>query len=56
MTAVQLQYLHGFPRLGEILLKHTSLTQEQLQKALEIQEREGGAGRDSRAQEFYSSA
>jgi general secretion pathway protein E len=42
MTAVQLHYLHGFPRLGEILLKHTSLTQEQLQKALEIQEREGG--------------
>jgi general secretion pathway protein E len=30
------------PRLGEILLKHTSLQQVQLDEALKIQEREGG--------------
>jgi general secretion pathway protein E len=30
------------PRLGEILLKHTSLTKPQLDEALKIQEREGG--------------
>ena len=30
------------PRLGEILLKHTSLTQQQLDEALRIQQTEGG--------------
>jgi general secretion pathway protein E len=30
------------PKLGEILLKHTSLTAEQLEEALKIQETEGG--------------
>jgi general secretion pathway protein E len=30
------------PKLGEILLKHTSLTAEQLSEALQIQEKEGG--------------
>jgi general secretion pathway protein E len=30
------------PRLGQILLKHTSLTEEQLSEALRIQEKEGG--------------
>jgi len=30
------------PMLGELLLKHTSLKQEQLDEALKIQEREGG--------------
>ena len=30
------------PRLGELLLKHTTLTQEQLDEALHLQEQEGG--------------
>jgi len=30
------------PRLGQILLKHTSLSEEQLDEALRIQEKEGG--------------
>ena len=30
------------PKLGELLLKHTSLTAEQLDEALKIQEKEGG--------------
>ena len=34
--------LHSVPRLGQVLLKHTSLTREQLEEALTIQEKEGG--------------
>ena len=30
------------PKLGQILLKHTSLTDDQLKEALKIQETEGG--------------
>src|SRR5690349_9743163 len=30
------------PKLGQILLKHTSLTEEQLAEALRIQDKEGG--------------
>jgi len=33
---------HSSPRLGEILLQHTSMTKEQLSEALKTQEREGG--------------
>ena len=34
--------LHASPKLGEILLKHTSLQTEQLNEALKIQKKEGG--------------
>jgi general secretion pathway protein E len=36
------QQLFAEPRLGEILIKHTSLTAEQLTEAVELQGREGG--------------
>ena len=36
------QYAKSSPRLGELLLKHTSLTQQQLDEALSIQQQEGG--------------
>src|ERR1700758_2780785 len=36
------QLAKSSPRLGEILLKHTSLTQQQLDEALSIQQQEGG--------------
>jgi general secretion pathway protein E len=42
MTNVSEQLKPNQERLGEILLKTTSLTQEQLSDALEIQSREGG--------------
>src|SRR5688572_12192200 len=38
----QSAYLPSPPRLGEILLKHTSLKPEQLEEALTIQRAEGG--------------
>ncbi len=36
------KYLHSAPMLGELLLRHTSLTTEQLEEARQIQEKEGG--------------
>jgi len=33
---------HSGPRIGEILLQHTSMTEAQLEEALKTQEREGG--------------
>ena len=35
-------FANSSPKLGEILLKHTSLTQQQLDEALAIQQQEGG--------------
>jgi general secretion pathway protein E len=35
-------HLKGSPRIGELLLKTTSLTPEQLEEALQFQEKEGG--------------
>src|SRR4051812_2816149 len=39
-TAAQL--IHEIPRIGELLLEHTNLTQDQLDEALATQERDGG--------------
>lgn len=39
---VQTWVMQSPPKLGELLLKHTSLTQEQLDEALQIQSTEGG--------------
>jgi general secretion pathway protein E len=36
------QLIKHAPLLGEILLKHTSLTEAQLEEALKIQKKEGG--------------
>ncbi|NBU20739.1 hypothetical protein EBS43_04910, partial [bacterium] len=36
------QVLESIPKVGEFLLKGTSLSEEQLTEALAIQEREGG--------------
>jgi general secretion pathway protein E len=42
MNQAALEILQERPKLGELLLKHTSLTEEQLEQALEIQAEEGG--------------
>ena len=36
------QFVTSSPKLGELLLKHTSLTQQQLDEALAVQSKEGG--------------
>jgi general secretion pathway protein E len=42
MNGNAVKLLQSNPKLGELLLKHTSLAPEQLQEALQIQEQEGG--------------
>src|SRR3954454_15815676 len=41
-TSRALHNLHSSPKLGELLLQHTSLKQEQLDEDLKIQKKEGG--------------
>ena len=42
MSTVAAQFLSKISRIGDFLVKHTSLTPEQLAEALEIQKKEGG--------------
>jgi general secretion pathway protein E len=42
MANLASQLIKQAPLLGEILIKHTSLTEAQLEEALKIQKKEGG--------------